>query len=397
MKRILFLFLFILASVVYSQQVVIEGIVKDSLTNEPIISASIGVKGSPIGTITNDDGVFQLKVDKTSKICFSYLGYKFKTVDVSSFETKQNIILLSENEEVLEEVIIYKVPLNELLQDVINTSKAKFNKPIILNTYYREFVKNNNKYTKFSDGLLDYHLSGTIKKTKSDLIVKQNRSHSLLDENEQDEDMSFSLLDVGKGVSTSYEFKGLERVLLDDDNFENYDLVLKSKKDKSGNELFQLNFTPKNDVQKLLYIGSVTFDPKSKLIYDIKFSISENHYQFTNVTNVLLFKVSVLDSKFHASYKVVNSNYVLSFNNKYAKIKVWNKKRNDIMESYSDLIVTNFIKEEMNYSKKDIYTKNRLYDKPSNYKENFWLNNNAIVLTNEEEKIIASLENASKK
>jgi hypothetical protein len=73
-------------------------------------------------------------------------------------------------------------------------------------------------------------------------------------------------------------------------------------------------------------------------------------------------------------------------------IKAWNKKREETYESRSDLLVTDFEKDNLTYNKKEVFKKKDLYDKPTHYTEKFWQKNNAIVLTAEEEKVIASLE-----
>jgi hypothetical protein len=99
--------------------------------------------------------------------------------------------------------------------------------------------------------------------------------------------------------------------------------------------------------------------------------------------------------RFRAAYKMVNNNYVLSYNNRFVKYKQWTKNFQELTESRSDLIVTDFEKDDLNYNKKDVYKKKYLYDKPTNYSGKFWQKNNAIVLTEEEEKIIGSLETAS--
>ena len=82
----------------------------------------------------------------------------------------------------------------------------------------------------------------------------------------------------------------------------------------------------------------------------------------------------------------------MAYNNRTLTIKAWNKKRQETYESRSDLIVTDFEKDDLTYNKKQVFKKKDLYSKPSHYTEKFWQKNNAIVLTAEEEKIIASLE-----
>ena len=114
--------------------------------------------------------------------------------------------------------------------------------------------------------------------------------------------------------------------------------------------------------------------------------------KYIESTNLLIARISLLDSKNKASFKVVNNNYFMYFNNRYLKVRIWNKKHDYLEESRSDLVVTNFEKDNLNYNKKEVYSKKRLFGKPTQYTEKFWQKSNAIVLTAEEEKVISSLE-----
>lgn len=59
-----------------AQQVSISGIVTDKKLNEPIIGASVVVKGTSNGCITDLDGNFQLNnVASGSTLVVSYIGY----------------------------------------------------------------------------------------------------------------------------------------------------------------------------------------------------------------------------------------------------------------------------------------------------------------------------------
>jgi len=391
MKQLCAIFFLFLSYNVISQTVNIRGLLKDAVSNEPIIAASIGIKNTAMGTISNDEGVFQLTAPKEGVVLISCLGYKLLAVPVSDFKEETQSIQLEQSEEVLEEVMVTKIPLQQVLLDIIAASKARFNKPIVLHTYYREFVKLNGKYKKFSDGLLDYHASGGTKKTKSDLIVKQNRSFSLSLPTE-DEDEVGATLNVQKGISNSYSFEFLERQVINKKDFENYDFTLKSRKNKDGKEMYVIIVEPKQEVEKSLYEGAFVYDPETKLIYDVDMHFAESHKKYPRVISLLGMHVSPLDIKFRAVYKMVNNNYVLSHNNRYVHYKYWTKKYQEITESRSDLIVTDFEKDDLSFDKKEVYKKKYLYDIPTKYTGKFWQKNNAIVLTDEEEKVIASLE-----
>ena len=74
-KALLLLFMIMLVMPVYSQ--VITGKVIDANNKEPIIGASIQVKGTSIGTMSDLDGQFKITVkDKNASLQVSYVGYK---------------------------------------------------------------------------------------------------------------------------------------------------------------------------------------------------------------------------------------------------------------------------------------------------------------------------------
>ncbi|MGM9716173.1 MAG: carboxypeptidase-like regulatory domain-containing protein, partial [Prevotella sp.] len=80
-----------------------KGVVKDA-TGEPIIGASVVVKGTTNGAITDLDGNFTLpKVKKGDILQFSYLGCQ--TVEVA-WDGKPLDITLKEDSQVLGEVVV---------------------------------------------------------------------------------------------------------------------------------------------------------------------------------------------------------------------------------------------------------------------------------------------------
>ena len=82
---------------------VVSGTVKDP-TGETIISASVVVKGTTIGTVTDFDGNYTIDVPDGAKVLvFSYIGMKTQELTITG--DVMNVVL-SENSEVLEEVVV---------------------------------------------------------------------------------------------------------------------------------------------------------------------------------------------------------------------------------------------------------------------------------------------------
>ena len=82
---------------------VIKGTVTDA-NGETIISASVVVQGSSVGTITDLDGNYSLDVPDDAKVLvFSYLGYKTEEAQITGDVI--NIVLI-EDKQVLDEVVV---------------------------------------------------------------------------------------------------------------------------------------------------------------------------------------------------------------------------------------------------------------------------------------------------
>lgn len=83
----------------------ISGVVVDLSTKEPIIGASIMIKGTSIGTITDNKGKFILNSStKSNEFVVSYIGYKKQTINIDGKTSFQ--ILLSEDTRVLDQVVV---------------------------------------------------------------------------------------------------------------------------------------------------------------------------------------------------------------------------------------------------------------------------------------------------
>ena len=94
-KRIsipLFLILVITTNMIYAQNTInISGRVSSSI-GEPMIGASIMVKGTTNGTITDLDGNFRIETSPTATLIISYVGYVTQEVQIAGRKSI-NIIL----------------------------------------------------------------------------------------------------------------------------------------------------------------------------------------------------------------------------------------------------------------------------------------------------------------
>ena len=98
MRQIL-LYLFLLIAIsVSAEQFLIKGKVVDE-NNEPLIGATVYVKGTSRGTATDIDGNYSIVVEKGETLKFTYVGYYSKEIEVLNdssliLETRANRLMI---------------------------------------------------------------------------------------------------------------------------------------------------------------------------------------------------------------------------------------------------------------------------------------------------------------
>lgn len=100
----------------------IKGTIVDSKTGEPIIGASVKVKGTKLATITDIDGNFELNAPEGAQLQVSYVGYKNE-----EFEARNGMkIEIHEDSESLEEIVVvgYGTQKKESLTGAMANIKA---------------------------------------------------------------------------------------------------------------------------------------------------------------------------------------------------------------------------------------------------------------------------------
>lgn len=395
MKQLVTLLLMLFSLLGTAQTTTYTGVLKDIMTGEPVGMASVSADNSNIGTTANAEGVFRLIVPQNLKtITVTHLSYKPYSFNPVAGDTPQEIFL-EPNVIVLEEVVVSNQPIDALLKAVVSNSKKHLEKTLLLNTYYREFVKINNNYLKFADGMLDYNVKS--KSGSADLYVQQSRAMRLVDNNTKvfNKDRmnngniesfdDFNLYDVRDGVSESYDFRVLKEVL----NSKDYTYELKVKTDAQGKTIQIVTIIPKADVKETLFTGHVVYDVDSSLILEIDIKFDEAHKQYVKLKNVLLFKYSVTDMAKKTGFKIDKEKYIMTYSqNRFGLRFKFGNVMDDTFEFMSDLITIDYKEGEFEFDRKTRYKEQGLFMAGNNFKEQYWKTQNVMLLTSEEEKIL---------
>lgn len=128
--RLVAVFLLMLAALPSLAQVQVSGLVLDQ-DREPVIGATVKVKGTSTGTATDIDGRFTLQTPSAnSTLSISYVGYLPMEIAANSPELVKGVVL-KENAEVLDEVVVIgygRVKKSDATGSVIAVKPDDFNK-----------------------------------------------------------------------------------------------------------------------------------------------------------------------------------------------------------------------------------------------------------------------------
>ncbi len=111
----------------------ITGIITDD-KNIPVAGASIVVKGTPTGVVSNQDGRFELSVPENAVIVISYIGFFTQEIPVMNKSVFQ--VVLKEDAQLLNEVLVIgygTMKKNDLTGSITAIDSKKFSKGVVSN------------------------------------------------------------------------------------------------------------------------------------------------------------------------------------------------------------------------------------------------------------------------
>ena len=132
MKKLTILLMAVLTCLAaQAQKVNVSGTVLSATDQEPLIGATVMVKGTAMGTATDIDGHFKIDVEWGRTIEISYIGYNPKEIKVT--EPKNDItIYLEENSQVLDDVVV--VGYGTQKKSVVTAAISKVDDTTLANT-----------------------------------------------------------------------------------------------------------------------------------------------------------------------------------------------------------------------------------------------------------------------
>lgn len=385
MKRIILLLLLTSCVSVLSQNVEKTIVLVDVDTNFPIEDVTVFIAKTKQTLLSNAEGKVTFVLNGISNIQMTHSAYNTIKLRSTILKEKENVFYLKNNVNGLDEIIVTKKHPQNILEELVENSKRKLTIPARLRVYSREFLKLNGNYAYYNDGLMNFQLYGKDRSLKNNILVEQNRSYGLINDEIGEDALGYNLNDI---MENYYDFKYLNP-LLETGSKKRYDFMIKSYSANSDYNLMVV--TPLESQKGLLDDYTILYDRSRKLIIEV--STIASPITLANVKDKkAVGSKNIYKSSFKAIYRIESFAYYLVGSKEEIGFEKIGKKKTTDIEVKNCFVVTNFNDKSFTYKESEVFKDKTLYNKKNIILTNYW-DVSGLTSTAEEEKIIASIEN----
>ncbi len=297
----------------------LEGTVLNAVTGNPVIFASVFIEGTHIGTVTNTEGRFILKVPSDyfdHKIGFSSLGYKQKFMTVSSMKDISRTIRLQPDVIPIPAVVVRKLDPVSLIKGAMKRVSENYGKrPAMMTAFYRETVrKGASKYLSVGEAVLDVYKASYSNNLDMDRVsVYKGRKAIYV----KREDTLMVKLQGGPVTAFYLDLAKNPGDILSSYVFDYYDYSMGGQVKIDGRPTYVIHFDQKDTVSIPLYRGTLYLDTSSLAIVQAEYEISPK--QIDQAARYLILKkparlhVDVLSAAYLVKYRHLDGKWVLNY------------------------------------------------------------------------------------
>jgi hypothetical protein len=385
-----------------NKQIKLRGTVLNLKSKKPISFAAVFVPNESTGTITNNEGVFEMYLPKSKvvdTIMISCLGYITEKIPTQKFLSGPIEVFLDPNKFILlSEVVVRPENPKELIQlAYTNKSQNYSNRPTLLTAFFREATKQNNKYISLSEALIDIYKTSYDNDNEDLVKLKKGRRGS----NTEESELINLVVEGGLYNNMQLDIIKYGVSFLDPEQMYNYDYSMDKLITYDGRQTYIIKFRFKPDQPFVGFDGCVYLDVKSLAVVRSEFEISATGLLYAKEMMIKKtppgFQVRPKFGKYEVEYRMYNDCWNLMHGRSEIGVKV-KKNRGSKNKGYtcqftstSEFVVTGQetdgferIKYREASKPKDI-----LYQQISSTDLEFWANETIIL---PEEPLLETLE-----
>jgi hypothetical protein len=295
----------------------LTGQIIDRKSRKPVEYASIYIRSKNIGTVSNNDGNFIIKLPKiniSDSIYFSCIGYKMTARQISDLQSGEHVIPMELINFQLKEVNVKPIKPEDVIKKAVERIPKNYSTiPLMLAAFYRETIQQNNQYVALSEAILHIYKASYDSYLNDQVTIFRGRKSHF---EKQMDTVVFKfqggiytslMLDIAKNPSNfiSDEYLGFYDFILDD-------III-----VGGRSTYVIAFDQKDNIAYPLFKGKLYIDIDSYALVRADFMISPKGLE--NAADILVrksprkLKVKPTFSSFVVNYVNRNSTWYLNY------------------------------------------------------------------------------------
>jgi len=360
----------------------VTGSIIESGNGNPLPFATIGIYNKGVGTISNYDGNFSLKITSAfldDSITISCLGFKNRIIPVNQAVNNSHIIELERDYVPIPEVIIRTRDPVELILGISRHIYENYGAtPVILTAFYRESISKRNKLQLYSEAVINIYKSAYVKTLKTDqLSVFKSRKMENIDSRDT---LLFKLkagLDACltlDGIKNKFDFINVANV--NDYSYHMTDII-----NIDNEAAYVIEFEQVDEIVDLpLFKGSIFINTDNYGVHSAEFEVNTDYID--KLASTLIKKkakgytVKPRRIKYKVDYRYVNNRFYL--NHVRGDLEFNARKKRKLFSStyyvFFEMVVTKIDSVNVTRFKKDKISPPHLIlsETTNNYDPDFW-------------------------
>ena len=386
--------------------VTVTGQLKDAKTGEKIIYATITVPNTGIGTVSNSDGEFILKINKVIDAEYfevSHLSYATTTFKVSESLGKNKTFYLEPQLIMLKEISVVPKDARGIVETALRNIKKNYSEtPNMMTGFYRESIRQRRDYLSISEAVVDIYKAPYSNMQEDQVKIYKGRKGT----NVKKADTLMVQLQGGPNVSMLLDIVKNTDLSIALDNLDNYTFEFGSMVNIDNKLNWVIHFSPNVIREEPLYYGKLYISQDNMAISRAEFSLDLNDEAKASRVFVQKKPMGLIfmptSTSYLVTYKEQNGKYYLNYVRVDLKFQCDWKKR--LFKNYytvmSEVAITDRREENVvKFAKQEVFRQNMVFaEKVEAFADaDFWGEYNIIEPEDSIESAIKKLSKSMKK
>lgn len=243
----------------------VSGVVRDKESRKKLENVAVSLVGTPIGTVTNAEGVFLLKIphmDTIPQLELSHIGYMNARFSASAPEGSNNMhatILMIPIALQLNEVVAYGNSARRIVEEALERIPKNYpSGESMTSAFYRETVQKGHRYISISEAMLDVYKTSYRQRTSDRDKVQIDKARRLLSQKQSD---TLGVKVVGgPNLPLFMDVVKNAYALFDEETLDYYSFVQEPSVFIDDRLQYVISFRPRVKLDYALYVGRVFID-----------------------------------------------------------------------------------------------------------------------------------------